>query len=438
MENGVVRKQRKEKNMDTVITEKQLKRSRGLYIAESTIEYLVSILVTGSFLATLTGELGMSDSLTGILSSIVSLGCLFQLFSLVIHKQRVKSFVVVTNTVTQLLFILLYIIPLAGGEKQTKIALFVGAVFFAYLISNISVPKRVSWLMSLVDDNHRGRFTADKEIVSLLAGMAFSFGMGALIDGFVERGEMRRAFVLAAIVIFGLAVTRSLVLILTVEKPQHAAGKRSLKKAVSGILKNKGLLKVIIVFMLYYMASYALTPFLGTYLINELGMSLKLISVLSIAGSVVRISVSRFWGSYADKHSFAAMVEKCFAFLGLSYLCVVFAGPVTGVIMMVLYYVFNGIAFGGVNSAVVNLILDYVGPEERADSLAVCQMASGVTGFVITILFSRVVAAIQENGNNVFGMQIYAQQLLSMVSVILISAAILYVRFGIMKKSSRK
>ncbi|MBE6884731.1 MAG: MFS transporter [Ruminococcaceae bacterium] len=438
MENGVVRKQRKGKNMDTVITEKQLKRSRGLYIAESTIEYLVSILVTGSFLATLTGELGMSDSLTGILSSIVSLGCLFQLFSLVIHKQQVKSFVVVTNTVTQLLFILLYIIPLAGGEKQTKIALFVGAVFFAYLISNISVPKRVSWLMSLVDDNHRGRFTADKEIVSLLAGMAFSFGMGALIDGFVERGEMRRAFVVAAVIIFVLAVTRSLTLILTVEKPQPAAENRSLKKAVSGILKNKELLKVILVFMLYYMASYALTPFMGTYTISELGMNLKVISVLTIVGSAARITVSRFWGRYADKHSFTALIEKCFVFLGMSYLCIIFAGPSNGIVMMAFYNVFHGIAFGGVNSALTNLIFDYVKPEERADSLAVCQVVSGLTGFVSTILFSRVVEAIQQNGNRVLGMSVYAQQLLAVVSLLLMTVAILYVRFGIMRRKKNR
>ncbi len=48
-----------------------------MYILEAALEYLISILVVGSFLATLTKELGMSDGLTGILSSVISLGCLF-------------------------------------------------------------------------------------------------------------------------------------------------------------------------------------------------------------------------------------------------------------------------------------------------------------------------------------------------------------------------
>ena len=44
-----------------------------MYIFEAAFQHLISILVAGSFLATLTQELGISDSLTGILSSIISL-----------------------------------------------------------------------------------------------------------------------------------------------------------------------------------------------------------------------------------------------------------------------------------------------------------------------------------------------------------------------------
>lgn len=57
--------------------EKILKRSRIMYILEAAIEYFISILVASSYLATLTKELGFSDSLTGILSWVISLGCFF-------------------------------------------------------------------------------------------------------------------------------------------------------------------------------------------------------------------------------------------------------------------------------------------------------------------------------------------------------------------------
>lgn len=45
---------------------KDLKRGQLMYLFEAALEYLISILVASSFLATLTKELGFSDSLTGI------------------------------------------------------------------------------------------------------------------------------------------------------------------------------------------------------------------------------------------------------------------------------------------------------------------------------------------------------------------------------------
>ena len=68
-----------------------LKRSRLMYIFEAALEYLISILVTGSFLATITKEIGVSDSLTGILSSVISLGCLFQLLSLSVEQKNLNN-----------------------------------------------------------------------------------------------------------------------------------------------------------------------------------------------------------------------------------------------------------------------------------------------------------------------------------------------------------
>ena len=119
-------------------------------------------------------------------------------------------------------------------------------------------------------------------------------------------------------------------------------------------------------------------------------------------GSISRILVSKFWGRYADKNSFAAMIEKCFIFLGLAQLCVVLAVPQTGKVMFVLYYVFHGIALGGINSALINLIFDYVPIKQRADSLAITQAIAGFTGFVTTLLISPIISHIQNNGNNVF------------------------------------
>ena len=75
------------------------KRSRLLYIIEAALEYFISITVTGAYLATLTNSLGFSDSLTGILTSFVSLGCGFQIIAIFLaNKRPVKRCVPISQT----------------------------------------------------------------------------------------------------------------------------------------------------------------------------------------------------------------------------------------------------------------------------------------------------------------------------------------------------
>ena len=415
-------------------TEKQLKRSRVFYIIEATVEYLLSLLVTGSFLATLTGELGFSDGLTGILSSFVSLGCLFQLLALTLRKKTVKRLATFLSIANQVLFILLYVVPLTPISTTVKTVVFIAFLFTAYIIFNFIEPHKISWLMSLVDDKQRGTFTANKEIVSLISGMVFSFSMGTVMDRFVLAGDTRTAFIIAALVMFVLMVIHTLMLVFTVEKEKAEEKKTPLGESIKAVLSDKNVLRVTVIYILYYISNYAAVPFYGTYMINELGFTLQFVSILTMCASFIRVFVARAWGHYADKNSFAAMVEKCFLVLGLSYLCVVFATPKTGIVMFVLYNIFHGIAFGGINSALTNLVFDYSPEERRASSLAVSRAIAGLVGFLTTLVTSPIVTLVQKNGNSIFGITVYAQQMLSLVSVLAIVLGAVYARKVLLKK----
>ena len=416
--------------------EKSLKRSRLMYIIEAALEYFFTMMVAGSFLATLTKELGLTDSLTGVLSSVVSLGCLFQLLSLLIRPKKAKKLVMILSMANQTLFTLLYIIPVINISPIVKTVLFVTFIVVAYMIFNFAHPKKINWLMSLVEDNKRGGFTANKEIVSLVSGMIFSFLMGALIDYFREVGRIKTAFILTAVVLFLIMVCHTLTMFFAVEKETPNLPRKNLKRTIGELVKNKNILRVSIVFILYYVSYYISIPFYGTYQINELGLSLTYVSAIVMCGSISRTFVSKFWGKYADKKSFTRMIEKCFIFLGLAELCVAFAVPGNGKVMFLLYYIFQGIAFGGISNALINLVFDYVTVEQRADSLAITQAIAGSTGFITTLLISPVVSFIQNNGNKVFGLSIYAQQFVSIIALVVSISAVFYIRFIFIKKSS--
>ena len=411
------------------ITDKELRRSTSMYTCEACLEYLVATLVAGSYLATLTKSLNMSDSLTAILSAGVSLGCFFQLFSLFIRPKRAKQLVIILSILNKLFFSMLYVIPIVPFTGRIKTAVFIIFIFLAYLLYNLAHPKKINWLMSLVDDKRRGSFTANKEIISLLGEMVFSFGMGVMIDRFKERGELRIAFVLSALIMLILTFLHTFMLVFSVEKEIPRSANNSLKTAFMKIIKNKRLLSVTLIFVLYRVAVDASVPFYGTYLIGELGLSLKFISLGVMVSSISRILVSKFWGRYADKNSFAKMVEKCFIFLGLSYIAFAFVMPSNAKAVYLIHLILYGISLGGINSALINLVFDYVSMEHRADSLAITQSISGVAGFLTTLCISPLVTFIQNCGNTFFGMPIYAQQLVSIISFVVALTAIIFTRW---------
>ena len=68
----------------------------------------------------------------------------------------------------------------------------------------------------------------------------------------------------------------------------------------------------------------------------------RLRRIITAIGSVGRIFVSRFWGSYADKNSFAKMDMLCFGVAAVSFLFIVFSsGKFVSSAIVFEYYSFN-------------------------------------------------------------------------------------------------
>ena len=225
-------------------------------------------------------------------------------------------------------------------------------------------------------------------------------------------------------------------LLIAVEKETAAKPKISLKKTLSDLFSKKDLRNVFIVFILYRIANHSCNPFYGSYQINELGFTMNYVFIISSIGHVVRISVSRFMGRYADKRSFAHMLEKCFLFLGCAFLCIVFTVPSNGKVMFIIYSVFSSIAGAGITSSLINLVFDYTEPEKRSDGLAVSQAVAGTVGFFATLAVSPLVSMIQANGNKFLGMDLYAQQVVSVIGAFFIILAAIYIRITLIKKKS--
>ncbi len=402
------------------------KTSRILYIIEAALEYFISIAVSSVYLAEITKYIGMSDALTGILSSFVSLGCGFQLIAIFLaNKRPVKRWVTAGHIFSQVMFALIYFVPIFPFTTLQKTVIFVALLLLAQIVHNVINAPKINWFMSLVDDKKRGRFTASKEIVSLTSGIVFTYALGAVVDYFNAQGKIETAFILCGVGLFVLMTLHSFTLIFSKEKVEEQP-KVSVKENVKGLLKNKTLFKLIMVSVFWNIANYATTSFSGTYQTKELAFTTTFASVIIMVGSFVRAVLSRPMGKYADKTSFRRMLSLCFILEAFAFGINIFTTPANGEWVFFLYYILHAAGMAGINSSVINLIYDYVERDQRTSALALQQTFAGFAGFFITLLLSPLVSLLQgwQQGGR---FPLYAQQVLSIFSFAIVLAEILYI-----------
>ncbi len=403
------------------------RKSRIMYIIEAALEYFISISVSGAFFATLTTYLGISDSTTGLLISFTSLGFCFQIIALLIPNRRSsKKLVVSGHLLEQLLFTLLYVVSFFNISSNAKSALIVIFMLGGRIWANIVYSPKIAWLMGLVDEHKRGKFSATKEMISLVSGMLFTLVMGRIVDIYKEKNDIKTAFIICAVTMFVLTVSHSITLILTKERPEEKSEKiGTVKSQILNLFKCKNFWLILPVLMLWSIASYASTPFYSTYLISELAFDLFVISLIGIVGSGARTVFSLPMGAFADKNGFSKMLLICFVLMLAAFGMMIFARPETRYIYIG-YMIMHSIGMAGINSSEINLVLDYTSRTLRVGALAIKGLICGFTGFFTTLAVTPLVDYIQKNGNRIFGIQIYAQQATSIISTIACILALVY------------
>ena len=407
--------------------------SRLLYIIEAALEYFISIAVGGVYLAKITKYIGISDAITGIITAFVSLGCGFQIIALFLaHKKPVKSWVTAGHIISQTLFALMYFVPLLNVSKTGKTVLLIATLFLAQIIHNAINSPKINWYMSLVDNKKRGSFTANKEIVSLIGGMLFSYGLGAIMDHL----ENKTVFIVGGVLLFVLLGLHTLTLVFAKEKPAERA-QVNVRKSIKKLVKNKTLLKIIVVFVIWNVANYATISFSGAYQVGALGFTTTFASVIVIFSSIARVIFSKPLGKFADKYSFCKMLYICFSIEALAFAINIFTVPSNGKVLFTVYSIIHAMGQAGINSAIVNLAYDYVSDDQKTGAVALVNTFSGFAGFLTTLALSPLVDCIQKNGNSLFGISMQAQQLLSVISLLFTILILIYLVTVISKIPSK-
>ena len=411
-------------------------RTRKAYIVEALLEYMVSILVTGTFLSAILKQVGVSDAVIGIVSSLTSLACCAQVFSgLLVRKGRsVKKTMILTDVINQLMFSSLYFIPFLPIGQKAKTVAFVVMILGAYLILHVSKPEKYKWLNAFVSPSVRGSYSALKEIVSLIGGMAFTYGMSRMVDRFTETGRAQTGFILCGITILVLSVLNLVSLLFTgdVKSQPDAPKAAGLAESLRFLRGSAPLKRLIVVDVLFKAAVFLSTPFYGAYLIGDLGFSLTAVSLFQMVYAGVRVVFSPRMGRIADKHGNAHMLSVCFLIASASFFVNAFTCPKLRYAYLI-YNIIYAVSEAGINNGINNITYDYIPLEHFSLVMGTRNAVCGAAGFLVSLAGSAIVAAVQKNGLTLFGKPVYAPQILSFGAAVLFLIAVIYLRTFIIK-----
>ena len=418
---------------------KEYKRSRRAYICECTFEYFVSLLVTDAFLAKVLLSIGMSDEVIQPIATLIALSQLFQLFSIFAVQRitNVKRFVIPIHFLGQLFFMALYFVPFLPFAKEYKAVIAVSCILIAYFGNYFVTNIIYNWGNSYVNPSRRGVFGAKKETISLVTGIVPTLIIAYAMDAFEQSDNLEGGFLFAAIGILIFCVSDFICLLLIkndIKEPQSLPKPEPIGLVMKKLCGMRGFWYILILTILWNVGIYTTVGALGTYKVEELQFSLWPVTWITIGGCVARALLSRPFGKYADKHSRSKALILAMLMAVASFVVNFFTTPDTRYLIILHTVLYSG-CFAGIGVNMLNITYSFLPAEYFVQASAIKNSVGGIFGFLASVVAGKFMGYIQANGNMLFGIPVYAQQVLSLISVIIIVIAILFTKLVLEKQT---
>jgi MFS family permease len=436
-------------------SKQDFKKSRVYFTVGDSAAQTIVQLSGGTFLATLMAYCGISDANIGIITSLVSLAAISQIF-LIQYMKRIKKykFLVCATAMHRVLFTLIYFIPLLSIRNSEKAVFIIILYFIGQIFVQIGTPAAQDWIASLVPSRLRGKYFSIKDSIAVFIVSSTMLLAGMILDYFKTRNIMT-GFIIIGILIFILVVI-NVVALSKMKEPKisymNQDGKemhgRLAKKAkeieVEQKDKGQGILleikeaftdrkfrKAFTLQFLYTFAFYICTPFYASYQINELKLPYTFIMLVGFIANLYRIYITPKFGRLADKYGMAKILRYSLLALGLNLFFMAITVPGNAYPMHIVGTIFSSTAWAFVGIGLFGVQLDFFKNEKRMIWLTFVSSISGVFGFFVSIIGGKMLDYLQKSSLSIGGVTIYAQQVLNMIGFIIMLITVLYIKFFI-------
>ena len=199
----------------------------------------------------------------------------------------------------RLSFPLLLLLPFfVKGPAAVLIA--IGIKVMADGFANLSFPAWMSMTADIIPLAWRGRYYGNRNIMTGLASMLVTLGIGQLITSLGSPIGYQVSLGIA--LLFGAAATFSYA---HIDLPEKAPAPQGQTYSLGGILQslreNPNFTYYMVHAMVWNFAIMIAGPFFGPYQVQGLHSTAAIVGIVSIAGSIASLPVQRYFGRLSDR-----------------------------------------------------------------------------------------------------------------------------------------
>ncbi len=432
-----------------------LKKSRICFTVGDSAIQTIAQLSGGTFLATLMSFCGISDANIGIITSLVSLAAICQIFLINYFKKLKKyKFLVCFTALQRLLFTVIYFIPLLFISNSKKAIIIVILYFTGQIFVQVGTPASQEWIASLVPGRLRGKYFSIKDSIAVFVVSSTMLISGIVLDTFKNR-NLKIGFIIIGTLIFILVLINVIAFSKMKEpkisylnqdgkemhgrlakkaKEDEKINKKNDKTILNEIIdafQNRKFRKAFALQSLYTLSFYICLPFNSSYQINELALPYTFIMFVCFMTNLYRIYISPKLGRLADKYGMARLLRYTLLALGFNMLSFAFTVPGNAYPLFIISQIIASTAWAFVGIGLFGLQLDFFQNEKRMIWLTLVSSLSGVFGFFVSIVGGVILDHLQKANLNINGTPIYAQQVLNFIGFLIMLFTVWFIKFHI-------
>jgi len=376
--------------------EKKVHLGRKYFIMDNISIYIIVSICAGSYLAGLLNYVGVPPEINGIILSLPVLAGFFQIVGAIIsqnlHTQ--KKFVLFGIAVHRISLSIVFIYPLIFGPTLLCAFMVISTYAIGFFVGTSVGPAASNWIVSLVPTNIRGDYFSKRERFSLLGVAVATMIVSLILDKakiiqHVSIGFAVVGFILLAVAIFDI------ICVAKIHEPESVYIKK--KFTIHALLEpvfDKKFAKVIMIFVLWQASTQMAIPFMGIYYIENIKMDYTIIGIVMLVVTIEKALIVSRWGKFADRTSWDNVLKIAVLIYATSQAMQIFLSPTNFIWLYPFALIIGNVAWSVLGIAIFNIQFQFLNPEKATIYIGVCGMISGLLGFGVALIASRILTVV--------------------------------------------